>query len=43
MENAIDSCVINLGTSDSDDEDSESRNHDESEEDSYSDLAHPLE
>jgi hypothetical protein len=43
MEDAIDSFVINLGTSESDDEGSELSNHDESEEDSDSDLAHPLE
>jgi hypothetical protein len=43
MENATDSFVINLGTSESDDEDSELSNHAKSEEDSDSDLAHPLE
>jgi hypothetical protein len=43
MEDATDSFVINLGTSESDDVDSESSNHAESEEDSDSDLAHPLE
>jgi hypothetical protein len=43
MDDTIDSSVINLGTSESDDEDSELSNHAKSEEDSDSDLAHPLE
>jgi hypothetical protein len=43
MEDTIDSFVINLGTSESDDVDSESSNHAESEEDSDSDLDHLLE
>jgi hypothetical protein len=41
VEDEIDSFVINLGTSESDDEDIESNNHDKSEEDSDSDLAFP--